>query len=108
MRVYGLAILVLLLSSSARAHVGSPDVYFDGAAGPYRLLVRVNPPVMVPGIAQVQVRVTSGTVGSVSVVPVYVNGKDQGLPPAPSMERTSSRCVSTKISGTRPAKINGR
>ena len=90
MRVYGLAILVLLLSSSARAHVGSPDVYFDGAAGPYRLLVRVNPPVMVPGIAQVQVRVTSGTVGSVSVVPVYVNGKDQGLPPAPDFLQPSA------------------
>src|SRR6516164_2835441 len=90
MRVSGLAILLLLLSSSARAHVGSPNVYFDGAAGPYRLLVRVNPPVMVPGIAQVQVRVTSGTVGSVRVVPVYVNGKDQGLPPAPDFLQPSA------------------
>jgi hypothetical protein len=37
---------------------------------------------MVPGIAQVQVRVTSGTVSSISVAPVFVNGRDQGLPPA--------------------------
>jgi hypothetical protein len=57
-------------------------VYFEGAAGPYHLLVTVNPPAMVPGIAQVQVRVTSGTVDSISVAPVYVNGRDQGLPPA--------------------------
>jgi hypothetical protein len=90
MRAYGLAILLLILSSSAKAHVGSPDVYFEGAAGPYRLLVRVNPPVIVPGIAQVQVRVTSGTVGSISVAPIYVNGKDQGLPPAPDSLQPSA------------------
>jgi hypothetical protein len=82
MRAFRLAILVLLLSNFALAHVGSPDVYFEGAAGPYHLLVTVNPPPMVPGIAQVQVRVTSGTVSSISIAPVYVNGKDQGLPPA--------------------------
>jgi hypothetical protein len=82
MRAARLAILLLLLGPLAIAHVGSPDVYFDGLAGPYHLLVTVSPPPMVPGIAQVQVRVISGTVGSISVAPVYVNGKDRGLPPA--------------------------
>ena len=82
MRAFRLPILLLLLSNFALAHVGSPDVYFEGAAGPYHLLVTVNPPPMVPGIAQVQVRVTSGTVSSISIAPVYVNGKDQDLPPA--------------------------
>jgi hypothetical protein len=38
---------------------------------------------MVPGVAQVQARVTSGAVSRISLVPVFVNGKDQGLPPAP-------------------------
>jgi hypothetical protein len=74
--------MLLVLLTPAFAHVGSPDVYFEGAAGPYHLLVTVNPPPMVPGIAQVQVRVTSGSVSSISITPVYVNGKDQGLPPA--------------------------
>jgi hypothetical protein len=89
-----------MLGSSADAHVGSPDVYFEGAAGPYRLLVRVNPPVMVPGIAQVQVRVTSGTVAGISVAPVYVNGKDQGLPPAPENLQPSAadpQCFTGKV-----------
>jgi hypothetical protein len=81
MRACGLAVLLLMLSPFALAHVGSPNVYFEGAAGPYHLLVTVTPPAMVPGIAQVQVRVTSGIVSSISVAPVYVNGKDQGLPP---------------------------
>ena len=81
MRACRLAILLLMLDPFALAHVGSPNVYFEGAAGPYELLVTVNPPAMVPGIAQVEIRVTSGTVSSISVAPVYVNGKDQGLPP---------------------------
>lgn len=82
MRAFGRFVLLLLMTPLALAHVGSPDVYFEGAAGSYHLLVTVNPPPMVPGIAQVQVRVTSGTVTSISIAPVYVNGKDQGLPPA--------------------------
>jgi hypothetical protein len=82
MRTFRQFILLLAIVPFASAHVGSPDVYFEGAAGPYHLLVTVNPPPMVPGIAQVQVRVTSGSVSSTSITPVYVNGKDQGLPPA--------------------------
>jgi len=82
MRFLRRCVLLLLLPPFALAHVGSPDVYFEGAAGPYHLLVAINPPAMVPGIAQLQVRVTSGSVASISVTPVYVNGKDQGLPPA--------------------------
>lgn len=34
------------------AHIGSPDVYFEGDAGAYHLLVTVNPSAMVPGDAQ--------------------------------------------------------
>lgn len=80
---------LLILSSVAFAHVGSPDVYFEGDAGPYHLLLTVNPPPMVPGVAQVQARVTSGSVDSITVAPVYVNGKDQGLPPTPdAMQRS--------------------
>jgi hypothetical protein len=85
MRAYGLAVLILMLSSFAFGHVGSPDVYFEGSAGPYHLLVTVTPPAMVPGVAQVQIRVISGTVNSINISPVFVNGKDQGLPPTPDL-----------------------
>jgi len=80
-RIRALTFLIMT-SSVAFAHVGSPDVYFEGEAGPYHLLVTVNPPAMVPGVAQVQARVTSGSVASIAIAPVYVNGKDQGLPPS--------------------------
>jgi hypothetical protein len=46
---------------------------------------------MIPGIAQVEVRVTAGTVTGISIAPVYVNGKDQGLPPtADAMVRSAN------------------
>ena len=77
--------ILLFVPSVAFGHVGSPNVYFDADAGPYHLLFTVIPPAMVPGVALVQVRVTSGTVNSIGIAPVYVNGKDQGVPPASDM-----------------------
>src|SRR5215469_17110658 len=73
----------LFLSTIAFAHVGSPDVYYQGDAGPYHLLITVRPPAMVPGIAQVEVRPSSGSVAKVSIVPVYLTGLEQGSPPTP-------------------------
>lgn len=75
--------VTMTASSAALAHVGSPDVYLEADAGPYHLLITVNPPAMVPGVAQVSVRVLSGNVSSLSLVPVYIGAKDQGLPPTP-------------------------
>jgi hypothetical protein len=80
MRMWGLTLLVV--TTTVFAHVGSPNLYLESDAGPYHLLVTVNPPAMIPGVAEVQVRVTSGSVSSITVTPVYVNGRDRGLPPA--------------------------
>ena len=88
MKIWGLALVIV--TTTAFAHVGSPDVYFESEAGPYHLLVIVNPPAMIPGVAQVQIHVTSGTVNSVTITPIYVNGKDQGLPPAPDSMQPSA------------------
>ena len=85
------SMLVVAATTTVSAHVGSPNVYLESDAGPYHVLVTVNPPPMIPGIAQVEVRVTSGTVAGISIAPVYVNGKDQGLPPtADAMERSAN------------------
>src|SRR5215475_3173439 len=78
-----LALAVLLLASPSFAHVGSPDVYFDGQAGPYRLLVTVRPPAMIPGIAQVEVRSSAPGVQSIEAVPLYIVGEGSKYPPAP-------------------------
>ena len=51
-RNLGLAVLCVVLS----AHVGSPDAWFEGNAGPYRVTVQVQMPGVVPGVAQIFVR----------------------------------------------------
>jgi hypothetical protein len=88
-RTWGITLLIVT-STVAFAHVGSPNVYFEGDAGPYHLLLTVNPPAMIPGVALVEARVTSGTVDSINIAPVYVNGKDQGLPPSPDTMQPSA------------------
>jgi hypothetical protein len=90
MKIWRLALLTLIAAATtAFAHVGSPDVYLEGDAGPYRLLISVSPPPMIPGVAEVRISVASGVVSSLTVTPVYVNGKDQGLPPTPDLLQSS-------------------
>jgi hypothetical protein len=81
--------IIVIVTSAAYGHVGSPDVYFDGQAGPYHILLTVTPPAMIPGVAQVHARVVSGNVANITIEPVYVNGKDQGLPPSPDSMQSS-------------------
>jgi len=76
-RAAGAGALVVLLS----AHVGSPDVYYTGAAGPYALRVVVRPPQVVPGVAQVVVRAPA-SVRRVSIRPVFWRAGSRGAPSA--------------------------
>jgi hypothetical protein len=78
-------LLFLCLTAAAFAHVGSPDVFYEGDAGPYHLLVTVRPPAMIPGVAEVEIRTTSDAVTGIHIVPVYVTLKDQGYPPTPDV-----------------------
>ena len=48
---------VVLLAVLTMAHVGSPDTFFGGKAGPYDVRVSVKLPGVIPGRAQVTVRV---------------------------------------------------
>ncbi|HKY04193.1 MAG TPA: hypothetical protein VJQ56_04860 [Blastocatellia bacterium] len=62
---------VAVFCARASAHVGSPDIFFDGFAGPYKVLVSVRPPDVVPGIAEINVRVDDEHATRVMVQPVY-------------------------------------
>lgn len=73
--VAALSMLVLLA-----AHVGSPDVYFAGKAGPYAIDVAIRPPQVVPGIAEVFVRVADSSVTRVVVRPVFWRAGSKGAP----------------------------
>ena len=83
-RLAALALLLLAIPSTASAHVGSPDVYFEGAAGPYRVLVTVRPPDAVPGIAEVSARVAE-PVERMTMVPLPAKGIGAKLSPTPDV-----------------------
>ena len=56
--------LALLVCS---AHVGSPDAWYEGSAGPYHVVVQIATPGVVPGVAKVYARVTGDGVQQVTV-----------------------------------------
>ena len=74
------AALVAAIAVVSSAHIGSPDVWFDGLAGPYKVLVHVKAPPVVPGIAIINIRVVEP---GVSRVTAFVNHYDAtgGTPP---------------------------
>ena len=78
-----IVLLALLFALRADAHVGSPDVFFEGDAGPYKLFVTVRTPQVIPGIADIEIRSESPDVTGVTVVPLRLTGPGSELPPAP-------------------------
>ncbi len=84
------AALLCLLSVSAWGHVGNPDIYFDGTAGPYRLLVTVRPPLVIPGVVEIEVRTTSSEVKSLEAVPVPLDAEEAKFAPLPDSLKVSS------------------
>src|SRR5258708_6004874 len=81
--------LVRALASTCRAHVGSPDVFHEGAAGPYRLLVTIRPPQVVPGVAEVEIRSAAADLRELRVAPVPLTGPAAQYPPTPDVLRRS-------------------
>jgi hypothetical protein len=74
-------IAVLLLIAPAWAHVGNPDVYFQGAAGPYRLIITIRTPQMIPGTADVEILSATPGISKITVVPLYIVGPGAKYPP---------------------------
>jgi hypothetical protein len=73
-----LALAAAVVVSSA--HIGSPDAWYDGPAGPYTVLVHVQAPAVVPGIAIVNVKPADAGIERVTA---FVNRFDAtgGAPP---------------------------
>jgi hypothetical protein len=76
-------VLWLWTPCAARAHIGSPTVFFQGLAGSFPIRVTIQPPGVVPGLAQIHVVVSSGGATRVTVRPVRW---DVGVKGSPSPE----------------------
>jgi hypothetical protein len=75
--------LVAIIALVTSAHVGSPNVFFEGMAGDYPVRIVVRPPQVIPGLAEITVRLTGGDAGNVRRVivrPVYWRTGTAGSP----------------------------
>ncbi len=62
-RTAGIGLIYLV----AAGHVGSPDTWFEGKAGPYPVTVQIAPAGVVPGVARIFVRVAGDLPATVTV-----------------------------------------
>jgi hypothetical protein len=76
------AFALLLIPALARAHIGSPDVFFDGNIGTWPAHVVIRMPNVVPGRAEIFVQVQSAGPVSVSFVPISARTAASNAPPA--------------------------
>ena len=99
-RWFAVLLLVLALlvggTRSASAHIGSPDVFFEGDAGPYPLYVTIRSPDVIPGVATIEIRARSTDVTSMTVVPMRLTGPGSELPPAPDRAERSELRVAVR------------
>jgi hypothetical protein len=84
------ALAIVALQSPVRAHVGSPDVFLESHAGPYRLFVTIRPPHAIPGVADVEVLATTADVRDVRIVPLPLTGDGAKFAPVPDRAVRSS------------------
>ena len=76
----GPALFVVAGCLAAEAHIGSPNVFLEDKAGPYPVRVVIRPPQVVPGRAEITVRVQE-PVQRVTVLPVFWRAGRDGAPP---------------------------
>jgi hypothetical protein len=77
------AALLFAIAVAAQAHVGSPDVFLEGSAGPYPLFVTIRPPSVIPGVAQIEIRCSSPGIRELRVAPTPLTGRAADFPPTP-------------------------
>lgn len=82
-------LLFLILTAPALAHVGSPNVFFEGEAGPYNLFVTIRTPPVIPGVATIEIRSQSNDIGEIRIVPLRLTGPGSEYPPTPDLAARS-------------------
>ncbi len=89
-RLFLLTLVLLAGVMPALAHVGSPDVYADGQAGPYKLFVVIRPPLVIPGVAEIEVRAATPGIDQIQIAPMLLTGDASRHPPVPdTMQKPS-------------------
>ena len=74
------ALVVVAIALVCSAHIGTLDVFFVGKAGPYDVQVSVRPPGVIPGLAQITIRVAGDGVSRVTAQAAQWNLGTRGAP----------------------------
>ena len=70
--------------------MGSPDIYLDGIAGPYKLFVTIRPPQVIPGVAEISIRTQTAGIREIKAVPLPLSGLGTDHAPVPDVLRRAS------------------
>src|SRR5208283_4369087 len=81
--------MLIALALPAAAHVGSPNVFYEGDAGPYHLFVTVRVPQVIPGVAEVDVRANSDDVREITTAVARLTGAGSQYVPVPDIAKQS-------------------
>lgn len=74
---------IVLTAVPAHAHVGSKDVFEQLTAGPYKLFVTIRPPMVIPGVATVEIRSLGPVIASLTATPIPLSGEASLHTPTP-------------------------
>ncbi len=83
--VLSLSIVLLL----ATGHIGSPNIILEGKAGDYNLIVNIMPPEVVPGLAEISVRVEDEGISNVAIQGIYFRNGSEGAPDPENLKQVS-------------------
>ena len=90
LRVPFASLLALLIALPAWAHVGNKDVFQQVSAGPYTLFVTVRTPVVIPGVATIEVRSSGAPISALTITPLLLTGEASKHPPTPDAMQASA------------------
>lgn len=76
-----LVLVIAVLPWLGQAHVGSPDVFHDGEVGPYPVRITIRMPTVVPGRAEISVRVQGIQPEKVFFSPLFARTSITNAPP---------------------------
>jgi hypothetical protein len=79
----------LCIAVPAHAHVGNKDVYQTVTAGPYKLFITIRTPIVIPGVATLEVRSVGAPVTSLTITPLLLTGEASRHPPTPDAMKPS-------------------
>jgi hypothetical protein len=78
-----LLLLIAFSTLTSSAHVGGKDIFEELQAGPYKLYITIRPPIVIPGVAAIEVRSIGAPVEGIDAAPVPMTGEASKHPPRP-------------------------